>query len=383
MIFTLGIGAACFAQSAQAEENWEVAFKAKGQFLCEWISVKHLDSNGIPKPPICIDPSPVTADGAYDEVREYFASWKIIDPDFAASVQTQFNDAWDRRWSGIIEGQVPPTLSDALLGHTVTGGAELSDDCRGGGLTEVRSIEQLPQGIVVELRRGDVAGQQYPKLDFIVGGMCADHVLIAVDAYDPRFPVHAISFRSGTSNWEPTSETILTVRPHTLGELKQLIQSDDARTLTSQWAKLKRWRYQKGLIAVEPLRRNGPFRELNLSDDEVREIRGVMLEVMPGAILNISGVVSGCLCQDGTACSAQVWVLAEYPQRPERSKDVELSAINGHWVIGSLQRWYLDSENLESKQFPSRDAYDAARQTLNDEFPVCATQLRRGFVEQH
>lgn len=374
IVFALIASAACFLQTAWAEENWEIAFKAKAQFLCEWISAKRLESNGVPSPLVCTDPSAVTADGAYDEVREYFGSWKETEPYLAVSAQNQFNDAWDKRWSAIIDRQEPPSISDLPLQRPLLpGGADLSDDCRAHGLTEVRNLEQLPQDVASQLRRGDMGGRRYVKLDYIVGGMCADYVLIAFEDYDPQFPVHAMSLRSGPSGWTPTSETILSVRPHALSELKQMILSDDAKALTAQWAKFERWRYQKELMAVEPSRRDGPFRALNLSDDEVREIQGVMLEIMPGAILNISGVVSGCLCQDGPACSAQVWVLAHYPQTPERSKDLELSDINSHWVIGPVQRWYLDSENLESKHFPSRDAYNTARQALNDQFPACAT----------
>ena len=68
-----------------------------------------------------------------------------------------------------------------------------------------------------------------------------------------------------------------------------------------------------------------------------REIQRVMLEIMPGAILNISGVVSGCLCQDGPECSAQVWVLAHYPQTPERSKDLELSESTATGSLGQCR----------------------------------------------
>jgi hypothetical protein len=382
-IFALIASAAYIAQPARAVENWEIAFKAKAQFLCEWTSAKRLESNGVPVPLVCTDPSAVTADGAYDEVREYFSSWKVTDPYVAASAENQFNDAWDDRWSAVRERREPPSIPNSPVEQPLPGGADLSDDCRAHGLTEVRNLEKLPQDIAAQLRRGDVGGQRYPKLDFIVGGVCADYALIAFEDYDPQFPVHAMSLRSGPSGWTPTSETILSARPHALSELKQLIHTDDAKALAAQWAELEHRRYQKEVMAVEPSRRNGPFREINLSDVEVREIRAVMLEIMPGAILNISGVVSGCLCQDGPACSAQVWVLAHYPQTPERSKDLELSDINDHWVIGSLQRWYLDSENLESKHFPSRVAYDAARQALNDRFPACATQPKSGFAERH
>jgi hypothetical protein len=92
------------------------------------------------------------------------------------------------------------------------GGADLSDDCRAHGLTEARKLEQLPQDVATQLRRGDIGGQRYPKLDYIVGGICADYVLIAFEDYDPQFPVHAMSLRYGPSGWKPTSEMILRTR---------------------------------------------------------------------------------------------------------------------------------------------------------------------------
>lgn len=100
----------------------------------------------------------------------------------------------------------------------------------------------------------------------------------------------------------------------------------------------------------------------------------VVLGIMPGAILNISGVVSGCLCQDGPGCAAQGWVLAHRPETPGQSKDLEVSDINNRWMIGPVQQWYLDSEKLQAKHFPTYDAYTGARQALDDQFLPCPTR---------
>jgi hypothetical protein len=72
-----------------------------------------------------------------------------------------------------------------------------------------------------------------------------------------------------------------------------------------------------------------------------------MSSLLPDAIVNISGVVTGCACEDGPACSDQVWVVA---YRPEWSKGLELSKINGHWTVGPLQQWWLDYEKLEAER---------------------------------
>jgi hypothetical protein len=240
------------------------------------------------------------------------------------------------------------------------------------GLIEVRALDQLPEDIASQLRRGKIGGRSYSRLNFILGGKRADYVLIAFEEYDPSFPVHAMALSPGPSGWKPTAEMILSARPHTLGELEQLIQSDDAKAITAEWAKREHARYNL-LRQVQPSRRNGPFRDINLSDDEVREIQAAILAIMPGAILNISGVVSGCLCEDGPGCAAQAWVLAHRPGTPARSKDLEVSDINNHWMIGPVQQWYLDSEMLDAKHFPNYKAYTDARKTLDDQFPACVT----------
>jgi hypothetical protein len=58
---------------------------------------------------------------------------------------------------------------------------------------------------------------------------------------------------------------------------------------------------------TRPIRREDSLRELNISEDEVREIQSAALQVSPGSIVNISGVVTGCPCEDGLGCSDQVW----------------------------------------------------------------------------
>ena len=80
-----------------------------------------------------------------------------------------------------------------------------------------------------------------------------------------------------------------------------------------------------------PVRIDGPLRYENISDIEVREIETATRKVYPGAIVNISGVTTGCPCEDGPTCTDQVWIVA---YRPERIKGLMLSRIDGRWGIG-------------------------------------------------
>jgi hypothetical protein len=47
-----------------------------------------------------------------------------------------------------------------------------------------------------------------------------------------------------------------------------------------------------------------------IRSEEVREIQAAAHGVVPGALVNISGVVTGCPCEDGTGWSDQVWIVA-------------------------------------------------------------------------
>jgi hypothetical protein len=80
-------------------------------------------------------------------------------------------------------------------------------------------------------------------------------------------------------------------------------------------------------------RPNGPLRQDNISDEEVREVQQAALEVYPDSIVNISGVTDGCNCEEGSACTAQVW-LALY--REEHIRGLVLSKIGGHWKVGAV-----------------------------------------------
>jgi tetratricopeptide (TPR) repeat protein len=134
---------------------------------------------------------------------------------------------------------------------------------------------------------------------------------------------------------------------------------------------------------TRPTRRDGPLREVNLSDEEVREIQAAAHGVVPEALVNISGVVSGCPCEDGAGCSDQVWIVAH---RPGLMKGLQLSRMGGHWAVGPVQQWWLEFEDFESR-FASamagrmerqkfqeeRQRLSEERQKLYDKFPACAS----------
>jgi hypothetical protein len=126
---------------------------------------------------------------------------------------------------------------------------------------------------------------------------------------------------------------------------------------------------------TDPSRPNRPLRRDNISDDEVREVQRAALEVYPDFIVSISGVTDGCDCEDGSNCTAQVW-LALY--RENQTRSLVLSKTNGQWKIGAVQSWLLQYKSHQTS-FPGlgRDAKQLAwqeeNQRLLDAFPACKT----------
>ncbi len=121
---------------------------------------------------------------------------------------------------------------------------------------------------------------------------------------------------------------------------------------------------EKRAYRVLPKRRETPVREENIRDREVEEIQLATANVMPGAIVNIGTVVTGCPCEDGSSCTDQVWIVA---YRPEKSTGFLLSKIRGHWTIGPVQRWWWDYQDY----FARRDWKSRNWEKLMERFPVC------------
>ena len=138
------------------------------------------------------------------------------------------------------------------------------------------------------------------------------------------------------------------------------------------------------VFRTRPARLDGPLREENISDIEVREIEAVMREHFPGAIINIAGVVVGCPCADGPACDSQVWVVAH---KANRNDGLMLSRIDNSWAIGPLQQWWMRYDRIRSLMRAALASGDPDRleiysslqerqNQLQQEFPVCVEEKK-------
>jgi hypothetical protein len=124
---------------------------------------------------------------------------------------------------------------------------------------------------------------------------------------------------------------------------------------------------------TDPGHPDGPLRQENISDNEVREIQQAALEVYPDFIVNISGVTNGCNCEEGSKCTAQVWIGL---YRDDQTRSLVLSKINDHWEIGAVQRWWLhySAHQVTNPGFgrgPKQIAWSEENQRLLDSFPAC------------
>jgi hypothetical protein len=144
-----------------------------------------------------------------------------------------------------------------------------------------------------------------------------------------------------------------------------LAQSADDKRRAAYWAKMERlFQIEERAMAVRPFRRENPVRSENISDREVAEIEAATSNVMPGAIVNIGTVVTGCPCEDGATCTDQVWIVA---YRPDKTMGFLLSRIGGRWTIGPVQRWWWEYNDLLSR----RGNHFAEQDKLMERFPAC------------
>jgi hypothetical protein len=122
---------------------------------------------------------------------------------------------------------------------------------------------------------------------------------------------------------------------------------------------------------VRPRRRDDPLRELNITDEEVREIQRLTRSYIPDAYVNISSVVTGCPCEEGPDCEDQVYVLAD---AGAKTVGLQLSRLGKSWKVGAVQKWWLAYDRLLAQ----RDTmdfleYHSAEVNLAREFPACST----------
>ena len=122
-----------------------------------------------------------------------------------------------------------------------------------------------------------------------------------------------------------------------------------------------------------PARRDAPLRELNISDEEVREVEAIAYQYLPRTTINISPVVTDCPCEEGLACNAQVYVVSTVK---DASRGLQLSRMNTHWQLGVVQEWWLRFQAIRDPHTGNSflDYYlrRKAETELYEEFPVCA-----------
>ena len=141
-------------------------------------------------------------------------------------------------------------------------------------------------------------------------------------------------------------------------------QTDEERRAVrlAKWERI--YEIERRIANARPQRRDAPMRAQNILDEEVREIQVSASQVAPKAIVNISAVVTGCPCEDGASCTDQVWILA---YRPDRTMGLLLSKIADHWVVGPVQRWFIDYEALLARGYTTDEEI-----AMKERFPVCA-----------
>jgi hypothetical protein len=153
--------------------------------------------------------------------------------------------------------------------------------------------------------------------------------------------------------------------------------SASAQERAAQRAAGKEWQSNSGFTnatlgraqRIAPKRRDAPLRELNLTDNEVREVQAATKSWLPHTYLNISPVVTGCPCEDGPGCKEQVYILAD---AGEKSVGILLSRIRDEWTVGDVQKWWVRyARLLEERDKMDWFDYKQAEFKMAREFPVC------------
>jgi len=295
-------------------------------------------------------------------------------------------------------GRVTPLIGFVLVvGATCAAAADTALRIDTRSLVEVRMLAALPRDVTSALGRQkagvqgiadvgekfnatDVVDSRLPMRRLVVGGASSASVLVAYEQGGYSHSFHAVAFSLGSSGWSQVCEWTLNENPYTLRGLLEVV---DGKNYPNAASFKKFGLLSERMQKTRPSRRDGPLRELNLSDNEVREIQPAVMRILPGSILNISGVVTGCPCEEGAGCSDQVWIVAH---RAGQTVGLQLSRINGRWALGAVQQWWLDREKLEQwwldsakreggrHSFSSYVAYDNAQQALYDRFPACAAE---------
>lgn len=169
------------------------------------------------------------------------------------------------------------------------------------------------------------------------------------------------------SHWRPLGTMkvliILLICTMAVSTGNAIAEQSDKNKISRDWSKVDR------IYDSKPRRFGGSLRNENLNDIEVREIIRTTRTVTPGAIVNIDGVRSSCPCEDGPKCSAQVWVVA---YESDKSNGLILSKIENKWVIGPVQKWWLQYNSLRDEL---RAAYRRGSEDSKDKIAVLKIKL--------
>jgi hypothetical protein len=136
----------------------------------------------------------------------------------------------------------------------------------------------------------------------------------------------------------------------------------------------KRWALEGHAYRLRPAPPLGVLRSDNINDIEVREIQAAAKDFLPKAIVNIAGVTVGCPCEDGPKCSDQVWVVG---WEPDHTTGLLFSRIDGKWILGPVQKWWLDYEELLHRMAKqSQIDFQMAEDRLFERMPKCTGEKR-------
>ena len=254
-------------------------------------------------------------------------------------------------------------------------------------LVEVHSLEAIPKDLISLLgwhRRGTdgiaerfdkfnvtgAVGSDLPRRRFTTAGVSSTAVMVIYEQAGNPPTFRALGYTMTGSGWRKAGEWDVDEQSTNLRWF--LYEVDSARYGRAARYYLESKREFRVLARIErtrPFHRTAPLRKANLSDEEARDIQSVMSQVYPGALLNISGVVTGCYCEEGHSCSDQVWVV---PQDDVRTPGVLLSRINDRWVIGPIQQWWLNRAKIEADTTLTRAEREDVLYTQWKTFPECS-----------
>jgi hypothetical protein len=135
-------------------------------------------------------------------------------------------------------------------------------------------------------------------------------------------------------------------------------------------------RIERRAKALYPQRRDTPLRDLNISDNEIREVEAIAQKYLPRSLVNISPVVAECPCEEGPTCTAQVYVVAT---TRTSSRGLQLSRMKDRWDVSMVQQWWhrrdVIVEQSTGNRFLDDYLHEKAINELYEEFPACVGQM--------